>query len=241
MKQLELDFKIPETKRHQYFKNFLSEYWYDKLGDYLCSKVMDNNLFAKLREEYKYYTIYPSKENIFKAYAIDKPRVIILGQDPYHNGNATGRAFECGITASPSMQIVAEALDITLKEGPVLLDNWVNQGVMLLNTVLTVRKGSARSHKFLGWDNLIKATIKVLNDESHIMWLLWGKDAKSYMRYMNNPTHFVYTDIHPQAVQYDRQKDEPEGYKFNGGFHGVNDMLIRLKQKPINWNIYEYE
>lgn len=159
---------------------------------------------------------------------------------PYHDGNATGNAFECMKRPSPSMQIVLEKLKQPIPwEKPLLLTSWTDQGVLLLNKALSVRKGLPKSHKHIPWHLVVDNAIKVLQNEDNIVWLLWGNDAKRASKYITNETHFVFTDIHPVAEMYDRKKPEIDrlDLEFMGGFGVCNEFLKSKGIEPINWKI----
>lgn len=201
------------------------------------------NLRRRLAEEYRTHTVYPAKENIFNALKYTpyhKVKVLLLGQDPYHGaGQAHGLAFSVqkGVPKPPSLLNIFQELKSDLGiEAPShgCLTDWTKQGVMLLNTVLTVREGEANSHKDLGWTVFTDKIIKTLNDrEDPVIFLLWGRNAAEKLPFITGDQHFVLSAAHPSPLSASR------GFFGCRHFSKVNCILKRLDKEPIDWKIAE--
>lgn len=199
----------------------------------------------KNTEFYKYYTsnieneledgtFYPAKDNIFKAFK-ENPKVIVLGQDPYHDGSATGLAFDSYYHKKmpPSLKnIVDEVMDdigfMEIKnDADSVLEHWNDQGVMLINTALTVEKGKAGSHTKL-WEPFTIKVVEHMNKVDNIVWILWGNHAKKFKKYIINNTHSIIEGYHPSPLA---------GNKFKNGkyFSKCNDILKSKNITPIKW------
>lgn len=183
-------------------------------------------------------TIYPAEENIFNAFSFKKPsdiRVLIVGQDPYHGPNqAHGLSFSVlsPEPAPPSlkniMKEVQASLGGTLKKAD--LTPWAEQGVFLLNTVLTVEKASPASHAGKGWEEITDEAIKVISRESpHCVFLLWGSHAIKKTNLIDASKHLILTSPHPSPLSAHR------GFLGNGHFKKANEFLIEKGLKPIVW------
>ena len=167
-------------------------------------------LVKELNSEYK-EACYPSEELIFNAFNLcpfDKVKVVILGQDPYHEqGQAMGLSFSVpdGVKLPPSLRKIYKEIGEDLcKSMPESgdLTRWAEQGVLLLNTTLTVRAGAANSHKDLGWQEFTDAVIKALSEHrEHIVFMLWGNDAKKKKRLIDTERHCIIESYHPAASQ----------------------------------------
>lgn len=198
-------------------------------------------LLHKINEDSKIHTIYPKEENIFQAFkhtSYKEVKVVILGQDPYHQKNqAHGLAFSVpkGVKIPHSLHnIFLELVDDVKIDYPQHgnLEAWAKQGVFLLNTVLTVRDNEPGSHRNIGWEIFTDNTIKLINlKQQPVVFLLWGNDAKKKIPLITNPIHKVLTSAHPSPLS---------AY---GGFFGckhfsqANEFLIKNNLKPINWQI----
>lgn len=167
-------------------------------------------LVEKLNSEYENEVCYPSKGLIFNAFNLcpfDKVRVVILGQDPYYNGQAMGLSFSVPdeVKLPPSLRKIYKEIGEDLcKPKPESgdLTRWAEQGVLLLNTTLTVRAGTANSHKDLGWQEFTDAVIKALSEHrEHIVFMLWGNDAKEKKRLIDTERHCIIESYHPAAGQ----------------------------------------
>lgn len=165
-------------------------------------------LVEKLNSEYENEVCYPSKERIFNAFNLcpfDKVRVVILGQDPYYNGQAMGLSFSVPkkIKLPPSLRKIYKEIGEDLcKPMPESgdLTRWAEQGVLLLNTTLTVREAKPNSHKRLKWQNFTDAAIKALNkNREHIVFMLWGNNAKKKKNLIDINRHCIIESYHPAA------------------------------------------
>ena len=200
-------------------------------------------LREKLSEEYRTRTVYPAKENIFNALKFtpySKVKVLLLGQDPYHGaGQAHGLAFSVqkGVAKPPSLLNIFQELSTDLRVVPPshgCLTDWTTQGVMLLNTVLTVREGEANSHKNLGWTTFTDKIIETLNArEDPVIFLLWGRNAADKLPLITGSQHFVLSAAHPSPLSASR------GFFGCRHFSKVNEILTRLGKEPVNWQIAE--
>lgn len=199
------------------------------------------NLRKKLIYEYKNYTVYPNMYDIFNALkkvSYKDVKVVILGQDPYHGqGQAHGFSFSVkkGIKTPPSLQNIYKELHNDL--GLYIPNNgnlikWANQGVLLLNSTLTVRAHQANSHKDLGWSILTDNIIKILNARSKpIVFILWGKFAQSKEELITNDRHLIIKSAHPSPFAAHR------GFFGSRPFSKTNEFLQKNNFKPIDWQI----
>lgn len=211
--------------------------WFDLLKEEF-DKPSFKNLQKFLKEEYSRYQIYPAEEKIFNAInhvPLDQIKVVIIGQDPYHEPNqAQGLSFSVpeNIEIPPSlvniMKEIESDLNITcIKNGN--LERWANQGVLLLNTVLTVRRGQANSHKDKGWETLTRKIIEIVGKRSRpIVFLLWGSHAQSFAPLIENQ-HLVLKASHPSPLSAYR------GFFGCKHFSKCNEFLTKTNQTPINW------
>ena len=193
-------------------------------------------LVEKLNSEYENEVCYPSKERIFNAFNLcpfNNVKVVILGQDPYYNGQAMGLSFSVpdGVKLPPSLRKIYKEIHSDLgKPIPTSgdLTRWAEQGVLLLNTTLTVRDAKPNSHKKLNWQNFTDAAIKALNkNREHIVFMLWGNDAKRKKRLIDIERHHIIESYHPTA----RQK-----YKFKKHqFTCCNAYLKQQGLDEIDW------
>ena len=209
-------------------------------------KELNASYFTKimrfLAAEDKIYSIYPENSKIYNAYnltPLNKVKVVIIGQDPYHgHGQANGLCFSVnkGIPNPPSLANIYKELvsdvDITMpRHGN--LSFWSNQGVLLLNSSLTVRAGEANSHQSIGWQKFTDATIKVISEENMgVIFLLWGDFAKKKSVLIDASKHHILTTGHPSPLSANR------GYWFgNKHFSKTNELLIKEGKKIINWEV----
>lgn len=182
--------------------------WDEILKDDFASDSYQK-LRAFLAQEYRQHTIYPDMNDIFNALkftAYEDVKAVILGQDPYHGaGQAHGMCFSVkpNIPAPPSLVNIFKEIesDLNIKNTSPYLVNWSQQGVLLLNTVLTVREGQPNSHKDKGWEILTDSIISKLNDRKQPMvFMLWGGNARSKKRLINAPQHLVLECPHPSPL-----------------------------------------
>lgn len=199
------------------------------------------NLRKNLIHEYKNYTIYPSMYDIFNALKkvpYKDVKVVILGQDPYHGqGQAHGFSFSVqkGVKTPPSLLNIYKEMHDDL--GLYIPNNgnlikWADQGVLLLNSTLTVRAHQANSHKDIGWSILTDNIIKLLNErEKPIVFLLWGKFAQSKENLITNKRHLIIKSAHPSPFAAHR------GFFGSKPFSKTNNFLIKNNMNPIDWQI----
>ena len=196
------------------------------------------NLRRFLAEEYRTHTIYPDMHHIFSALketAFEDVKVVIIGQDPYHNpGQAHGMCFSVmpGTDTPPSLVNVFKEIKSDLgiaNTNPYLID-WAKQGVLLLNAVLTVRAGQAGSHRGKGWEILTDSIIKKLNERNEpIVFMLWGAYARSKKGYVTNPNHLVLECAPPSPLS------AYNGFFGCKHFSKCNEFLTQNGLKPIDW------
>ena len=194
-----------------------------------------------LKEEYFTRTIYPSMYDIFNALkhtAYKDVKVVILGQDPYHGPNqAHGMCFSVkkGVAVPPSLVNIYKELkeDVGFEiPNHGFLESWADQGVLLMNTVLTVRGGQANSHKGKGWEIFTDQVIRHLNDrEQPMVFLLWGAHAKSKRQLITNPNHMILTAAHPSPLS------AYNGFYGCRHFSRTNLFLEEQGMKPIDWQL----
>lgn len=195
----------------------------------------------KVKEEYKNYTCYPAYENIFnalKSTPYSKVKIVILGQDPYHGeGEAHGLSFSVqeGVKLPPSLQNIYKELydDLGIKNGPSGdLTPWTKEGVLLLNSVLTVRKDSPASHKDLGWQLLTDHIIKLINlKEEPVVFILWGNFARSKKVFITNPKHLIIESTHPSPFS------ARNGFFGSKPFSKANNFLKKNNIKEVNFTL----
>ena len=190
----------------------------------------------KRREE---VSVFPEEKNVFRALELtpfESVKVVILGQDPYHGfGQAHGLSFSVqkGIPLPPSLRNIYKELQEDLggelpTEGD--LSHWAKQGVLLLNTVLTVEEGNANSHKGIGWERLTNRLIESLNELNHpVIFILWGKPAQDKEKLITNSNHVILKAPHPSPLSAYR------GFFGSKPFSRVNDILMQQGQSPIRW------
>lgn len=216
---------------------YINKEWDNILKDeYEKDYFKQLNLF--IEEEYNNNIIYPNKDNIYNALKLisfDDIKVVILGQDPYHREKeAHGLAFSVqeGIKLPPSLVNIFKELDsdLGIKRNKGNLEDWAKEGVLLLNTVLTVRKDNPNSHKNKGWEKFTDSVIKVLNDkDDSIVFILWGNNAKNKKIFINNPKHLIIESTHPSPFSCH------SGFFGSKPFSKTNDFLVKNSKKTINW------
>lgn len=218
-----------------------------KLGndwDNIIGGEFEKEYYLQLREflkgEYANGTVYPNMYDIFNALKLtpySSVKAVILGQDPYHEpGQAHGLAFSVkeGTPLPPSLRNIYKELETDVGAKPVScgeLIGWAKQGVLLLNTVLTVRQGNANSHKGKGWEIFTDEIIKKLNEKTEpVAFILWGANARSKKALITNPIHGVFESPHPSPLS--------AHYGFFGSrpFSRVNAFLMQNGVPPINWD-----
>ena len=200
-----------------------------------------HNFMNIVKEKYKENTCFPEYNNIFNALKLtpySKVKVVILGQDPYHGvGEAHGLSFSVqdGIKKPPSLKNIFKELhdDLGFDEPESgNLEKWAKEGVLLLNSVLTVEKDKAASHKDLSWNLFTDHIIKLLNQkETPIVFILWGNFARSKKVFITNEKHLVIESVHPSPFSV------YNGFFGSKPFSKTNDFLIKTGQTPIDWNL----
>ena len=213
--------------------------------DELLKGEFEKEYYLKLREflkkEYFTYQIYPNMYDIFNALkytSYSDVKAVIIGQDPYHGpGQAHGLCFSVqkGVAIPPSLQNMYKELYSDLGIPPTnhgYLKKWADNGVLMMNAVLTVRGGQANSHRNMGWEAFTDKVIELLNKrEQPIVFILWGNNAKQKMKLITNPNHLILQAAHPSPLS-----------AFNGffgckHFSKTNDFLISHGIAPIDWTI----
>ncbi|NOZ33722.1 MAG: uracil-DNA glycosylase [Chlorobi bacterium] len=197
------------------------------------------NLTNFVKQEYKTRTIYPPGKNIFKAFdlcPVDKVKVVIIGQDPYHGkGQAHGLCFSVkdGVTVPPSLRnIYKELHDDIGKEIPKTgnIEHWAKQGVLMLNATLTVRAGQAGSHQNKGWETFTDAVIKILSEKKeNLVFLLWGAYAQKKGSVINTEKHYILKSAHPSPFS------AYNGFFGNKHFSKTNEFLKSKNINEIKW------
>ncbi|WP_423227505.1 uracil-DNA glycosylase [Paenibacillus filicis] len=194
-----------------------------------------------LKSEYATQTIFPDMHDIYNALRhtpYHGVKAVILGQDPYHGaGQAHGLSFSVkpGVPAPPSLQNMLKELRDDL--GCQLPDNgclipWSDQGVLLLNTVLTVREGAANSHKGRGWERFTDCIISLLNErEKPIVFILWGSHAQAKMQLITNKRHHILRSVHPSPLSSHR------GFFGSKPYSQTNAFLSSIGSEPIDWQL----
>ncbi len=218
-----------EPSWREMLKEEFSKHYFEQLTEYV-------------RQEYMAGTCYPPGPKIFAALdrtPFEKVKVVIIGQDPYHGaGQANGLSFSVadGVQHPPSLQNIFKELqqDVDVRKPyPTSgnLEHWADQGVLLLNAVLTVRAGEAGSHQKKGWEQFTDAIIKKLSDErSNVVFMLWGGFAKGKAKLIDEKKHFIQTTGHPSPLSANR------GYWFgNQHFSRCNRYLEEQGMDGINW------
>ena len=213
--------------------------------DALLADEIKKDYYLRLREflkqEYTTRRIYPPMEDIFNALrhtSYSDVRAVILGQDPYHGaGQAHGMCFSVkkGTPPPPSLQNIFKELKADLGIDPPNhgeLTQWADNGVLLLNTVLTVREGQANSHRGMGWEHFTDRVIQLLNERQQpIVFLLWGGNARSKANLLTNPQHLVLQCAHPSPLS------AYNGFFGCRHFSKTNEFLTQHGMQPINWKL----
>lgn len=228
-----------------------------EINEPLWRKVLDNEINSDyfkemqmfIEQDRKVHTVFPSDEKVFRAFEAteyDNVKVVILGQDPYHEvGQAEGLSFSVpnGIKLPPSLVNIIKEIDnefglTVVEDGKVVkgtngsLVSWAEQGVLLLNTVLTVREGEAYSHKKIGWERFTDAVIRAVNDKAEpVVFFLWGNPAISKEVLITNEKHLVLKCAHPSPLSARR------GFFGCNHFKQANDFLKIHGYAPISWTM----
>ncbi len=213
--------------------------------DGILKGEFEKEYYLKLREflkyEYSHYDVYPNMYDIFnslKYTSYNSVKAVILGQDPYHEpGQAHGLCFSVkkGTPLPPSLRNIYKELYSDLGIPPAKhgeLISWAQNGVLMMNTVLTVRRGQANSHKNHGWEIFTDRVIELLNRrEKPIVFILWGGNARSKTKLITNPNHFILQSAHPSPLS------AYNGFFGNKHFSKTNEFLVQHGIEPIDWHI----
>lgn len=221
--------------------NLPKETNWTSLLEEVTSTASYHKLVHFLRDEYAHKTIYPKKENIWQAFELtpyDKVKVVIFGQDPYHGpGQTHGLSFSVqpGIKPPPSLRNIFKELETDLGIPPAphgYLKSWADQGVFLLNTVLTVRRGEPHSHKGKGWEEVTDFVIQRLNErEEPIIFFLWGNASQEKRKWIDETKHVVIASTHPSPFSAHK------GFLGSKPFSQANEYLQKWNLSPIDWKL----
>lgn len=214
---------------------------WDKALSVIWNSEGFKKFYKQVLDLYDQNTIFPAKDNIFNALKLtdyDNVKVVIMGQDPYHGlGEAHGLSFSVqkGVKIPPSLQNIYKELEADLGIPPKShgdLSGWAKQGVLLLNSVLTVEKDKASSHKGLGWELFTDYIIKLLNTKDDpIVFILWGNFAREKKKYITNSMHFIIESPHPSPFS------AYNGFFGSKPFSKTNNYLTQNKKEPIDWSL----
>ena len=219
----------------------IAKNWYEILKSDFATATY-KNLEKFLQLEYSNKTIYPTADNVFNALnhvPFERVKVVIIGQDPYHEPNqAMGLCFSVPkeTEVPPSLVNIFKEIKSDLgfeipKHGD--LTSWANQGVLLLNSVLTVERGKANSHKGKGWEQITSKIIEKLNErQTPLVFMLWGRNAQEIGNVLNKQKHLVLTAAHPSPLS------AYNGFFGCKHFSKANEFLTKNGQTPIDWHIY---
>lgn len=222
--------------------NFFKNSWDNLLAEEM-GKPYFLDMLAKIDKEYESKNIYPPRDKVFnslKSTPYNQIKVVILGQDPYHGkGQAHGLCFSVnkGITLPPSLKNIYKEIysDLGITQpNHGYLQTWANQGVLLLNTVLTVEESKPNSHSMLGWQKFTDKIIELANtQEQPIVFMLWGRNAINKSKFIDKSKHLVLTSVHPSPLS------AYAGFFGCKHFSKCNDFLIKNNIKPIDWQLPE--
>lgn len=217
----------------------LGNSWDEKLeGEFSQEYFKEIRKF--LVEEYKNFRVYPPMKEILSAFEhtpYENVKVVILGQDPYHGyGQAHGMSFSVrkGVKCPPSLVNIYKALEYDLgipQSSCGDLTGWADEGVLLLNTVLTVREGKPQSHANIGWEKFTDNVIKMINDSPYpTVFMLWGNPAKAKAKLIDESKHLVLKCVHPSPLSFHN------GFLECKHFSKANDFLSKHGRTPIDWS-----
>jgi len=220
----------------------LEKSWLKELGlEFELSYMQELKLFLQ-SEKKRGKKIFPKGEDMFKALnltPLDKVKVVILGQDPYHGaGQAHGLCFSVpeGVRIPPSLQNIFKELqsDLGLSiPSSGCLESWAEQGVLLLNSILSVEKGLANSHSSKGWELFTDSVISMVNEKKSIVFMLWGGYAAQKGKSIDSTRHLVLKSVHPSPLSAHR------GFFGNRHFSKCNQFLESKGIGPIDWKVYK--
>ncbi|MDY3536710.1 uracil-DNA glycosylase [Riemerella anatipestifer] len=196
------------------------------------------NLWQKVKQEYGQHKCFPPKEQIFRAIELtpfEEVKVVILGQDPYHNDfQANGLCFSVSdqVPAPPSLRNIFKELqdDLGIIKTSNELDSWAKQGVLLLNATLTVKAHEANSHKDLGWETFTDFIIKEISDKKeNVVFVLWGSFAQKKAQFIDSYKHYIIKTAHPSPLSAHR------GFLGSKPFSKINNYLLSKNKEEIKW------
>ena len=199
-----------------------------------------NNISLKTREEYSKFVCYPPGSKLFRAFdecPFNKLKVVIIGQDPYHGENqANGLCFSVdnGVEKPPSLKNIFKELNTSFTKNERTnsdLSDWSNQGVLLLNSILSVRRKFPGSHRHIGWEEFTENVIKIISKEKmNLVFMLWGNYAKNKEKFIHDNNHLVLKSGHPSPLSANK------GFWFgNNHFKKCNDFLTANNLETIKW------
>lgn len=218
--------------------------WLEAIGGEF-HKEYYKKLYEFVKEQYAKFVIYPNSDDIFNAFhftPLTDVKVVILGQDPYHNvGQAHGLCFSVKpeVDIPPSLANIYKELQDDLgcsipNNG--YLTKWATQGVLMLNTVLTVQAHQANSHRGMGWEQFTDAVIQAVNQQDRsVVYILWGSPAQSKKKMLNNPNHLILQAPHPSPLSSYR------GFFGSKPFSQTNEFLLKNGLEPIDWQIEDVD
>lgn len=197
-------------------------------------------LIKKVKKEYETKSIYPKKEDIFRSlsfFDINETKVVIFGQDPYYQeGVADGLAFSTRSLKTPAslknifIELKNQFNNITINSND--LSHWAKQGILLMNTSLTVEKNKPNSHRDIGWNYFIKYIIEYINKNLfNVIFVLWGNNAKKLLKLIDINKHHVLQSSHPSPLS------AHQGFFGNNHFIEINKILKKYNKKEINWDV----
>lgn len=213
--------------------------WWQPLQDKVSEDYW-SKLVAFLKKQYTQQTVYPERGHVFRAYQttpLAQVKVVLVGQDPYHQlGQAQGLSFSVpnDMKRPPSLANIFKELTTDVGVTPTSNDltPWARQGVLLLNSVLTVPDSQANAHAGIIWEPLTDATLQVVNEQAEpTVFVLWGKFAQSKRHLIDETRHLVLTSAHPSPLSAYR------GFFGSRPFSQINDFLVRSGRKPIDWRL----
>ena len=230
------------------WKTILGDEWSSLLNNFIISDNMSSIIYKVSLERQK-YTVFPGKNEFYKMFRIFKElqpsniKVIIIGQDPYPDGTGTGYSFcnngKLPSGMSPSLRNILKEIENndTEKDKLVIdemdLQRWVDQGVFLVNSFLTVRKGEPGSHTF--WAPFTKYWITQLNSYNNIVWLMWGRKSQEYIELIKNDTHEIIKSSHPSPLGANKSSEDSPAFLGSKCFEKVNNALWIRENKLIKW------
>ncbi|UKK02112.2 uracil-DNA glycosylase [Theileria orientalis] len=224
----------PKPSYSENIKNLMGDEWFDVLNSEI-NKPYFKSLWSRVLTERNSKRVYPPAHLVFNAFKLtplSKIKVVIVGQDPYHQPKqAMGLCFSVprGVMLPPSLRNILSEIGTKSFHGD--LSSWASQGVFLLNSILTVVDSQPMSHKLYGWDTFTDQVINIINDtRENVVFLLWGRSAQQKCSKISNSKHYVLTCGHPSPLSI-------KHFKGCNHFNKCNDYLEKTKQDPINWEL----